>query len=63
MKLKTKKSLIKRIKISKNKFFHISGGLNHLMQNKSKNQKNSLNTIKQFNITHIKLIKKLCPYI
>lgn len=63
MKLKTKKALIKRIKFSKNKFFHNSGGLNHLMLNKSKNQKDSLNKIKVFNTTYIKLIKKFCSSI
>lgn len=57
-KVKTKKNVSKRFKLTKNgKLLHRSAGQRHLKSNKSKKQLRSLKTVKK--ITNLKNKKKL----
>jgi ribosomal protein L35 len=62
MKLKTNKTLLKRIKIKKTGFFRKSPSINHLRRKKNSKQLNSLLKFKRICSAYTNYIKKLVPY-
>ena len=63
-KLKTKKSVAKRFKITgTGKVMHYGAGGSHLLSGKSKNRKKRIKKVQQLkNRGDVKTIKKLLPY-
>ena len=60
--LKTKKSILKRIKIKRNFLMHKKAFKQHLLRKKSSKRLRSLSVQSIINKSDIKNIKKLLPY-
>jgi ribosomal protein L35 len=63
MKLKTKKSVLKRIKVTKNFFFRKKAYKNHLLRKKTNKQFNRLSKLEKIYFSDFKKIYFMVPYL
>lgn len=62
MKLKTRKSALKRIKVKKKTFFHKKANKSHLLRKKTSKNLRNLSKLKKINLSDFNSFLKMIPY-